>query len=109
MAIGRSQMSQQVSKPPMKKKVKKNAKRRMLQKGKSKVQSVSKRIAKCRKVGAKNWGNKTKVKKAAQGGVMMPSNDFRKRPVRRMLRGGEAIANGCGKVMTNRRKVTKLS
>ena len=64
-------------------------------------------IAKCRKVGAKNWGNK--VQKAAEGGVMMPSNEFRKRPVRRMLKGGEAIANGCGKVMTNRRKVTKLS
>ena len=65
-------------------------------------------IAKCRKVGAKNWGNKSKVKKAAEGGVMMPSNEFRKRPVRRMLGGGEAIANGCGKVMTDRRKVTKL-
>lgn len=64
-------------------------------------------IAKCRKVGAKNWGNK--VKKAANGGVMLPSNEFRKRPVRRMLKGGEAIANGCGQVMTNRRKVTKMS
>ena len=44
MAIGRSQMSQQISKPPMKRKVKKNAKRRMLQKGKSKIQGVPKRI-----------------------------------------------------------------
>ena len=66
-------------------------------------------IAKCRKVGAKNWGNKSKLKKAAEGGAIMPSNEFRKRPVRRMLKGGEAIANGCGKVMTNRRKVTKIS
>jgi hypothetical protein len=48
MAIGRSQMSQQVTNPPMKRKVKKNAKRRMLPKGKSKVQSVSKRIRKRR-------------------------------------------------------------
>jgi hypothetical protein len=44
MAIGRSQMAQQVSKPPMKRK--KNAKRRVLSKGKSKVQSVPKRIRK---------------------------------------------------------------
>ena len=66
-------------------------------------------IAKCRKVGAKNWGNSNKkpVKKA-MGGEIMPSNEYRKRPVRRMLRGGEAIANGCGSVMTDRRKVTKL-
>jgi protein-tyrosine-phosphatase len=39
MAIGRSQMAQQVMKPPMKRK--KNAKRRVLSKGKSKVQGVS--------------------------------------------------------------------
>jgi hypothetical protein len=101
MAIGRSQMSQQVTNPPMKRKVKKNAKRRMLPKGKSKVQSVSKRIRK--------RNSKKKPVKKAMGGEIMPSNEFRKRPVRRMLGGGEAIANGCGKVMTNRRKVTKLS
>jgi hypothetical protein len=34
------------------------------------------------------------------------SNDYRKRPVRRMMSGGEAVANGCGKVMGNRRKIT---
>ena len=67
-------------------------------------------IAKCRKVGAKNWGNsKKKAVKKADGGVIMPSNEYRKRPVRRMLRGGEVIANGCGKVQSNRRKVTKMS
>jgi len=68
-------------------------------------------IAKCRKVGASNWGNKSKKKsvKKAAGGVIEPSNEYRKRPVRRMLGGGEAIANGCGKVMTNRRKVTSYS
>jgi hypothetical protein len=43
------------------------------------------------------------------GGVIEPSNEYRKRPVRRMLNGGEVIANGCGKVQSNRRKVTKMS
>ena len=67
-------------------------------------------IAKCRKVGAKNWGNsKKKPVKKAMGGVIEPSNEFRKRPVRRMFRGGEVVANGCGKVMSGRRKVTKKS
>ena len=67
-------------------------------------------IAKCRKVGASNWGNsKKKAVKKADGGVIMPSNEYRKRPVRRMLKGGEVVANGCGKVMSNRRKVTKKS
>ena len=66
-------------------------------------------IAKCRKVSAKNWGNsKEKPVKKAMGGEIMPSNEYRKRPVRRMLKGGEAIANGCGSVMTDRRKVTRL-
>ena len=67
-------------------------------------------IAKCRKVGAKNWGNsKKKPVNKAMGGVIEPSNEFRKRPVRRMIKGGEVVANGCGKVMSNRRKVTKKS
>jgi len=43
------------------------------------------------------------------GGVIEPSNEFRKRPVRRMVKGGEVVANGCGKVMSGRRKVTKKS
>ena len=63
-------------------------------------------IAKCRKVGSSNWGNK--VTKKEMGGEIMPSNEYRKRPIRRMLAGGEAIANGCGKVMSSRRKVTSL-
>ena len=67
-------------------------------------------IAKCQKVGAKNWGNsKKKPAKKAMGGVIEPSNEFRKRPVRRMVKGGEVVANGCGKVMSGRRKVTKKS
>ena len=68
-------------------------------------------IAKCRKKGAKNWGNKskkTKVTKKAAGGVILPSNDFRKRPLRRMVYGGK-VANGCGKVMSDRRKVTSFA
>ena len=67
-------------------------------------------IAKCRKVGAKNWGNsKKKPVKKAMGGAIGPSNEYRKRPVRRMVKGGEVVANGCGKVMSGRRKVTKKS
>ena len=68
-------------------------------------------IAKCRKVGASNWGNKSEEKpvKKAMGGAIEPSNEYRKRSVRRLLKGGEVIANGCGKVMSNRRKVTKKS
>ena len=64
-------------------------------------------IAKCRKVGASNWGNK--AQKKADGGEIMPSNEYRKRPVRRMLKGGEVIANGCGQVLSKRRKITKMS
>jgi hypothetical protein len=66
-------------------------------------------IAKCRKVGAKNWGNsKKKPVKKAMGGVIEPSNEYRKRPVRQMIEGGKVIANGCGKVMSNRRKQTRM-
>jgi len=46
MAISRSQMGQQITKPPMKRK--KNAKGRVLSKGKGKVQGFSKRIRKRR-------------------------------------------------------------
>ncbi len=62
-------------------------------------------IAKCRKVGAKNWGNS---KKMIEGGEVA-NNNFRKRPVRRMMNGGESIANGCGAVRNDRRKVTKFT
>jgi hypothetical protein len=47
-------------------------------------------IAKCRKVGAANYGNsKKKAKKKAKDGGF--------------------IARGCGKVMSNRRKKTKIA
>ena len=62
-------------------------------------------IAKCRKVGAANYGN---AKKKAEGGVVKLKNggnvtkQKRKRPAK-----NKNIARGCGIVMNNRRKVTK--
>tara|TARA_R110001592_G_scaffold114765_3_gene314896 strand:- start:5667 stop:5909 length:243 start_codon:yes stop_codon:yes gene_type:complete len=54
-------------------------------------------IAKCRKVGAANYGNskKKKTKKAAEGGIIKFDN-------------GGFIANGCGAVTQNRRKKTRI-
>jgi|TARA_R110001583_G_scaffold122124_3_gene273377 hypothetical protein len=54
-------------------------------------------IAKCRKVGAANYGNskKKKTKKAAEGGIIKFDN-------------GGFIANGCGSVTQNRRKKTRI-
>jgi len=59
-------------------------------------------IAKCRKVGAANWGNSKK----ADGGIhdQKPKRAFRGKAVR-----GTAVAHGCGAVMKNRRKKTKGS
>jgi hypothetical protein len=56
-------------------------------------------IAKCRKVGAANWGNSKK----ADGGVydQKPKRAFRGKAVR-----GTAVARGCGGVMKHRRKKT---
>ena len=62
-------------------------------------------IAKCRKVGAANYGN---AKKKAEGGVIELKNggsvpkQKRKRPSK-----NPNIARGCSIVMENRRKVTK--
>ena len=50
-------------------------------------------IAKCRKVGAANYGNKSKKK--AEGGVVQ------------MNKGG-FIAKGCGQVEDSRRKTTRI-
>ena len=55
-------------------------------------------IAKCRKVGASNWGNK--AKKMKDGGPAMPA----KRPSKT-----RSVARGCGCVMSGRRKKTKRS
>jgi hypothetical protein len=48
-------------------------------------------VAKCRKVGAANWGESSKK---------------RKRPVKKMLANGGFIAHGCGSVQEGRRKET---
>ncbi len=63
-------------------------------------------IAKCRKVGAKNWGNKSKK---AEGGVVMLNNggnpmvkNKRKRPTK-----NGNIARGCG--IVRKRKVTTFA
>ena len=58
-------------------------------------------IAKCRKVGAANWGNSTSK---AKGGVheQKPVRAFRGKAVK-----NTAVARGCGCVMNGRRKRTK--
>ena len=60
-------------------------------------------IAKCRKVGAANYG---KSKKKADGGVITAKNGkaFTKRKSK-----NKNIARGCGQVLNERRKVTKSS
>ncbi len=50
-------------------------------------------IAKCRKVGASNWGESSKK---------------RKRKVKKKLREGGFIAFGCGEVAENKRKETRI-
>ena len=61
-------------------------------------------VAKCRKVGAANWGNSTK--KVATGGLMT-AVDNPKRPARNRYRGGGIVASGCGCVEESRRKSTR--
>lgn len=53
-------------------------------------------IAKCRKVGASNWGNS--AKKMKDGGPALPAKRTSK---------SRNVARGCGCVMENRRKQTK--
>ena len=62
-------------------------------------------LSKCRKVGAKNWGNKTKK---ADGGLIA-SVDNPKRSTRNRYRDGGRVASGCGQVMEDRRKGTKFA
>ena len=61
-------------------------------------------LAKCRKVGAANYGNKSKKK--ADGGVITAKNGkaFTKRKSSK-----KNIARGCGKVLNEKRKVTKYA
>ena len=68
-------------------------------------------IAKCRKVGAANYGKGgKKAKKKAMGGVVGMKNggNVSKGKVKRPSKNPN-IARGCGAVMSNRRKVTKFS
>ena len=60
-------------------------------------------LSKCRKKGAKNWGNSTK--KAA--GVMISAIDNPKRPARNSYADGGIIAAGCGQVEESKRKRTR--
>tara|TARA_R100001224_G_C3949907_1_gene125334 strand:- start:226 stop:504 length:279 start_codon:yes stop_codon:yes gene_type:complete len=66
-------------------------------------------IAKCRKVGAANYATgskkkKKKVAKAANGGYGKTlANQTAKRPSK-----NPNVARGCGKVMNDRRKITKI-
>jgi len=65
-------------------------------------------IAKCRKVGAANYGTggkKKKKKKAAEGGVVRMSNGGLARRRRKRASNNPNVARGCG--IVKRRKVTK--
>ena len=68
-------------------------------------------IAKCRKVGAANYGKSTKkkAKKKAMGGVVEMKNggNVSRGKVKRPTKNPN-IARGCGVVMSNRRKKTKF-
>ena len=61
-------------------------------------------LSKCRKVGAKNWGNSTKK---AEGGIVS-SIDNPKRPPKKKFENGGFIASGCGQVAESRRKTTRI-
>lgn len=113
MAIGRSQISKQVSNPPQKGK-KSMPKDACYKKVKARYRVfpsayASGAIAKCRKVGAANWGGggKKKAKKMEAGGAVAAEMQPRKRKVNKQPKDG-MIARGCGSVMERRRKTTKL-
>ena len=61
-------------------------------------------LSKCRKVGAKNWGNK---KKKAEGGVVSAIDNPKRPPKKKFVDGG-FIAAGCGDVKEKNRKVTRV-
>lgn len=60
-------------------------------------------LAKCRKVGAANWGESSKK---ADGGTVT-AFDNPKRPARNRYKNGGVIASGCGCVQESRRKSTR--
>jgi|TARA_S200002703_G_scaffold132482_1_gene120306 hypothetical protein len=67
-------------------------------------------IAKCRKVGAANYGTggKKKAKKKATGGVVTMNNGGAVTKAKRPS-SNKNVARGCGIVMSNKRKATKYS
>src|SRR5210317_1634295 len=97
MAISRGSMTKQVSNPPSKRSsgVAKDACYKKV-KARYKVfpsAYASGAIAKCRKVGAANWGKSTKK---AEGGI---HEQKAKRPFRGNLDSNQVVARGCGGVM----------
>lgn len=104
MAISRGQMSKQISKGGSK--VPKDACYHKVRNRYKVFPSAyaSGAIATCRKVGAKNWGNKPK--KAASGGLIS-AIDNPKRSAAKFKEGG-FIAAGCGSVQENKRKQTRI-
>lgn len=77
-------------------------------------------IAKCRKVGAANYGTGGKKKKKAMGGGLNAAIEKVKNQTMNAKEGkvvkmtkrkakNKNIARGCGKIMSNRRKVTKYA
>ena len=111
MAISRGQLASQISKSPQSKGKGMSKKDACYKKVKARYRVfpsayASGAIAKCRKVGAKNWGNKAK-KKAAGGAVTMENGGVvnkAKRPSK-----NKNVARGCGVVMSNRRKQTQYA
>ena len=71
-------------------------------------------IAKCRKVGAANYGTggkkkkKKKTVKKAEGGIIA-AIDNPKRPPPKGFKPGGIVAAGCGTVDSSRRKITKMA
>tara|TARA_Y100000114_G_scaffold156885_1_gene185796 strand:- start:1297 stop:1587 length:291 start_codon:yes stop_codon:yes gene_type:complete len=71
-------------------------------------------IAKCRKVGAANYGKSKKRKKSSSGVARATGGGYGKaleRAANRRKRASSQknVARGCGKVMSDRRKVTKYA
>ena len=67
-------------------------------------------IAKCRKVGAANYGNKSKKK--ADGGIMDKQAVIKAsngKAYRKRKTNNPKIARGCGNVLNERRKKTKIT
>ena len=71
-------------------------------------------IAKCRKVGAANYGKSKKRKQSSSGVARATGGGYGKaleRAANRRKRASSQknVARGCGKVMSDRRKVTKYA